>query len=46
MMINPEAWLGLADDERTQILVEPFTVSIDAIDNRALMADSHGHRRI
>ena len=29
MMFDPEAWLDLANDERTQILVEPFTVFID-----------------
>lgn len=32
MMFAPEAWLSLADDDRTRILVEPFTVFIDLDD--------------
>lgn len=32
MMLCPEAWLDLADDERTQILVEPFTMFINPDD--------------
>lgn len=32
MMFAPEAWLNLAHDERTRILVEPFTVFIELDD--------------
>jgi len=32
MMFAPDAWLDLAEDERTQILVQPFTVFIDLDD--------------
>lgn len=35
MMLTPEAWSGLAEDERTKILVEPFAtfVNLDEIDH-------------
>ena len=35
MMLAPEAWSGLAEDERTEILVEPFAtfIELDAIDD-------------
>lgn len=31
-MFAPDTWLDLADDERTQFLVQPFTVFIDLDD--------------
>ena len=47
MMLAPEAWSGLAEDERTEIRVEPFAtfIELDAIDDAPMPDNIDENRR-